>query len=134
MYDICSVLVTLPDFTLTTELIASQDFYLRVTSVTSHSASFQWNQLPGIPDNLKPYYGYILQVTDPMPREGIEYLSMSAGTHHVTVNDLEPGANYSFILQAYRKHYDDLETTQVSTTVNVAMPGSGKFQWINSRD
>ncbi len=121
-------------FTFLTEPITIRDLYPRVTSVTSYSASIQWNQLPDIPDNLKSHYGYILRVTDSMTH-GIENISVSVDTDRLTVDNLEPQGNYSFLLQAFRKHNDTQEVTPVSMLINVTMPEiSGKSESVNSMD
>ncbi len=121
--------------TLLTEPITRQNLDLRVTSATAQSASIQWNQLPDIPDNLKSHYGYMLRVTDSMTHDGIENISVSVDTVRVTVDNLEPAGNYSFLLQAFRKHNDTQEITPVSMLINVTIPEiSGKSKSVNSMD
>lgn len=96
-----------------------------MTSVTSHSASFQWSQLPGIPANLKPHYGYILRVKDSKTQSEIQNMPMPVSMTQVTV-DLQPGRGYTFLLEAYRQHGDVMETTQASGLVNASALESSK--------
>ncbi len=98
-----------------------------MTSVTSHSASFQWSQLPDIPAYLKPHYGYILRVKDSQTQAEIRNVSIRADITQATVN-LQPGGIYSFLLEAYRAHGDVIETIQVSRLVNAALRLSDRDQ------
>lgn len=110
------------------EAVARQDLHLRVTkSVLSNTTAFQWNQLPDIPDNLKPHYGYILQVRDSKTRGEVRNFSFPVDITQVTVN-LQPGSYYSFLLKAYRSHRDVWEATQVSGLVNANVRQPGKEQ------
>ncbi len=71
----------------------------------------------------------MLHVTDSTSHAMVENVSILVDKDRATVHNLETGDAYSFVLQAYRKHYDILDITPVSVLVNATIPRPGRRKW-----